>query len=277
MAKRFVRVVLFLSIVCFPSLLSAQTYEEWIEKSCDFTEKNDWVSAEAALKEAMHLEPGNPANFALLCNLGTVQRRQGKKQEALTSYTAALSLHPKSITILENRASLYTELGETDKAITDYNTLLALEPQHQEALFCRGLLYLSQKKFASAESDFDQILQINEKSVRARLGYAILEKTRGNYNESERIYSFLIDRMPREWELYEGRADLYFLMGKNARAMADINKVFVEGEPSAGLYVLRAKVKIAQYEKESAREDLAQARAMGYDAQVIDKLEEVCK
>ena len=83
--------------------------------------------------------------------------------------------------------------------------------------------------------------------------------------------------MPREWELYEGRADLYFLMGKNARAMADINKVFVEGEPSAGLYVLRAKVKIAQYEKESAREDLAQARAMGYDAQVIDELEEVCK
>ena len=45
--------------------LSAQTYEEWIEKSCDSVDKQDWVSAEEALKNAMREEPGNPANFAL--------------------------------------------------------------------------------------------------------------------------------------------------------------------------------------------------------------------
>ena len=276
MFKRFLFLVLLL--MCVEDLpLSAQTYEEWIEKSCDLVDKQDWVSAEEALKNAMREEPGNPANFALLCNLGTIQRRQGKKQEALLSYTAALSRHPKSVTILENRASLYSELGETDKAINDYNALLIVDPEHQEALYCRGLLYLSQKKFAAAEADFDKILQVNEKSVRARLGYAVMEKLRGNYTESERIYNYLISEMPREWVLYEGRADLYFLMGKNARAMADINKVFVESKPSASLYVLRAKVKIAQYEKEPAKEDLAKAKEMGYDAQIIDELLRMCE
>lgn len=276
MFKRFLFLVLLL--VCVVDLpLSAQTYEEWIEKSCDLVDKQDWVSAEEALKNAMREEPGNPANFALLCNLGTIQRRQGKKQEALLSYTAALSRHPKSVTILENRASLYSELGETDKAINDYNALLIVDPEHQEALYCRGLLYLSQKKFAAAEADFDKILQVNEKSVRARLGYAVMEKLRGNYTESERIYNYLISEMPRDWILYEGRADLYFLMGKNARAMADINKVFVESKPSASLYVLRAKVKIVQYEKESAYEDLQKAKEMGYDPQIVDELMKMCE
>ena len=66
-----------------------------------------------------------------------------------------------------------------------------------------------------AEQDFDKILEVNEKSVRARLGHAILEKMRGNYDESERIFNYLISEMPRDWILYEGRADLYFMMGKN--------------------------------------------------------------
>lgn len=276
MGKRFIFLSIFF-ISCGFGSLSAQTYEEWIQKSCDYFDKNDLVSAEEALKNAMREEPGNPANFALLCNLGTIQRRQGKKQEAIVSYTAALSRHPKSVTILENRASLYTELGEIDKAINDYNALLIVDPEHQEALYCRGLLYLSQKKFAAAEADFDKILQVNEKSVRARLGYAVMEKLRGNYTESERIYNYLISEMPRDWILYEGRADLYFLMGKNARAMADINKVFVESKPSASLYVLRAKVKIAQYEKESAYEDLQKAKEMGYDPQIVDELMKMCE
>ena len=220
----------------------AQSYEELIEKSYDFVDKGDLVSAEESLKAAMRKEPANPLNYALLTNLGTIQRRQGKLQEALISYTSALSGHTKNITILENRASLYTELGETEKALNDYNTLLIENPEHQEALYCRGLLH------------------------------AILEKMRGNYDESERIFNYLISEMPRDWILYEGRADLYFMMGKNARAMADIEKVFTESEPTANLYVLRGKIKLAQYEKERAALDFKKAESMGYNKEVIKEL-----
>ena len=230
----------------------AQTYEKFVEKSFDFLDKNDLVSAEESLRAAMRLEPGNPNNYALLMNLGTIQRRQGKLEDALLSYTAALSRHPNNEAILENRAGLYTEMGEIEKATNDYNALLILNPHHQEA--------------------FDKILEVNEKSVKGRLGHAILEKLRGNYDESERIFNYLISEMPREWILYEGRADLYFMMGKNARAMADINRVFVESTPTAALYVLRGKVKLAQYEKASAALDFKKAEDMGYDKTTIDEL-----
>lgn len=255
----------------------AQSYEELIEKSYDFLDKNDLVSAEESLRAAMRKEPGNPMNYALLTNLGSIQRRQGKLEEALLSYTAALSGRPENPTILTNRASLYSEMGETEKALNDYNALLIIEPANEEALYCRGLIYIQKKNYIWAEQDFDKILEINEKSVRARLGHAILEKMRGNYEESERIYNYLISQMPRDWILYEGRADVYFMMGKNARAMADINKVFVESTPTASLYVLRGKVKLAQYEKASAATDFLKAQEMGYDQAVIDELMKMTK
>ena len=94
----------------------AQSYEELIEKSYDFVDKGDLVSAEESLKAAMRKEPANPLNYALLTNLGTIQRRQGKLQEALISYTSALSGHTKNITILENRASLLYRIGRNRKS-----------------------------------------------------------------------------------------------------------------------------------------------------------------
>lgn len=271
--------LLSIFIVCLLTATGsyAQTYEQLIEKSYDFLDKNDLVSAEESLRSAMRKEPGNPMNYALLTNLGSIQRRQGKLEEALLSYTAALSGRPDNPTILENRASLYSELGDSEKALSDYNALLIVEPTNEEALYCRGLIYIQKKNYIWAEQDFDKILEINEKSVRARLGHAILEKMRGNYEESEKIFNYLIDQMPRDWLLYEGRADVYFMMGKNARAMADINKVFTESKPGASLYVLRGKVKLAQYEKTSAATDFQQALEMGYDPIVIEELMKMTK
>lgn len=257
--------------------MQAQTYEKYVEKSFDLLDQNDLVAAGESLKAAMRLEPANPNNYALLMNLGTIQRRQGLLDEALISYNAALSRHPQHETILENRAQLYTEMGEIEKALNDYNALLVINPDKQDALYARGILYLDQKDLLRAEEDFDRLLQVNEKSVNARLGFAILEKIRGNYFESERIFNYLISEMPREWRLYEERADLYFRMGKNARAMGDINKVFVESEPTASLYVLRGKVKLAQFEKPSAALDFKKALQMGYDKATIDTLLEMAK
>ena len=115
----------------------AQTYQEYIERSYDYLDNQDYFSAEECLRAAMRLEPANPNNYALLMNLGTIQRQQGKLEDAALSYTAALSGHPENETILENRASLYVEMNEVDKAMSDYNALLILNPLNQEALYYR--------------------------------------------------------------------------------------------------------------------------------------------
>jgi predicted Zn-dependent protease len=42
--------------------------------------------------------------------------------------------------------------------------------------------------------------------------------------------------------------------------------------PDAGLYVLRGKVKLAQYERENAALDFQKAKEMGYDPKAIEEL-----
>jgi len=253
--------------------LYAQTYEELISKSYDYEEKNDLSAAEECLKAAMRLEPANKLNFALLTNLGTIQRRQGHLDDALTSYTAALNQQPKNEMILENRAVLYTEMHNMELALNDYQTLLAINPLNEEALYQRGLLHIQSGDAILAEIDFERILEINPETVKGRLGIAILEKIRQNYTESETILDYLISKYPNYLLLYEERAELYFLTNRRRRAMTDLNKVFAETpNPSAELYVLRGRVKLAQFEKESAAIDFRKAQMLGYDAETIDNL-----
>lgn len=266
--------LIILAIFSISSItLNAQSYEDMIAKSYEYVDKNDLPAAEETLKAAMRLEPANRYNYALLTNLGTVQRRQGKFDDAIISYTAALSQQPKSDLILRNRAETYAEMGKTENALLDYETLLSIKPLDEDALYNRGLLHIQTENFLLAEADFERILELNPETEKGRMGFAILEKVRRNYSESEIIFNYLIDKYPCNWRLYEERAELYFLMDKKGRAMSDLNKVFAEvAEPSAELYVLRGRVKLAQYEKESAAIDFKKAQELGYDAGTIAAL-----
>ena len=251
----------------------AQTYEELISHSYDYVEKGDLPAAEESLKAAMRLEPANKLNFTLLSNLGTIQRRLGHLDDALLSYTAALAQQPKNEVILGNRATLYTEMGEMELAMGDYHTLLANNPLNEDALYQRALLHIQSENTLLAEIDFERILEINKESVKGRLGFAILEKVRQNYVECEEILNYLISKNPDYLLLYEERAELFFLTNRRSRAMTDLNKVFAETpNPSAEQYVLRGRIKLAQFEKESAAIDFRKALLLGYDAITIESL-----
>ena len=268
--KIFVLYVFFFFVA---GKICAQTYEELIQKSYDYVDIDDFQAAEECLKAAMRLEPANRYNYALLTNLGTIQRRQGHLDDALFSYTVALGQQPRNELILENRAALYTEMGETELALSDYQTLLVLNPLNEEALYQRGLLHIQTGNSLLAEADFERMMEINQETVKGRLGFAILEKVRENYAESEIILNYLIGKYPNYILLYEERAELYLLMNRRGRAITDINKVFAEtAYPSAELYVLRGRIKLAQFEKESAAIDFRKAQALGYDTATIEAL-----
>ena len=265
--------IVFIGIVLYGQSLQAQTFEELVIKSYEYSDSSDLPAAEESLKAAMRLEPANKLNFALLTNLGTIQRRQGKYEDALISYSAALSQRPKDEVILLNRAKLYTEVGEAEKAIFDYNTLIDIFPTHEEGLFSRGLLYINTGQYVLAETDFNFILKTYDDTFLGRFGYAILEKARGSYDNSEIIFDYLAEKYPDNMRIFEERAELYFLTKRNARAISDLNKVFASTtEPSAELYMLRGRIKLAQREKESAAIDFRKARDMGYDAETVERM-----
>ena len=257
-------------ISCFSVV--AQTYEEWIDSSFVALEHEKPLEAEAALLAALRLEPANKRNVLLWSNLGTIQREMGKHKEAMESYTIALAQNSKSATLLLNRAALFGEMDKPNDALTDYTAILLMEPDNENALYYRGLLYLQMGIPDLAEIDFQRLMDMDAESLMGRKGFATLEKLRGNYIEAEKIYNFLIDKHPKQRDLYIARAELYFITNRNARAMGDINKVIYDMGADPYCYYFRAKIKLALYERKSAAKDLIMAKEGGYP---IGDLEEV--
>ena len=50
-------------LVLFSLSLSAQSYDEWVNKSFDQLDNKELEAAAESLKSAMRVEPGNPQNF----------------------------------------------------------------------------------------------------------------------------------------------------------------------------------------------------------------------
>ena len=255
--------ILLLEGRCLP----AQNIQDWLSQSFVYIEQNKLDSAEIALKTVLRNDPVNPINPFLLNNLGTIQRRMGKFDEALISYTTALGHYPANQVFLESRASLFAEMGQAHNAIVDYSALLDANPENEEALYQRGLLYLQIKNTDLAEEDFRKMFDLNPNGLYARRGFASLAKFRGDYVEAEKIYNYLLDKEPEDFNLYAGRAELYLLMEKPGKAYSDINRAIrLAGEDSHNpyLYIIRYRAKLLLREDESAFKDLRKAISLGY-------------
>jgi tetratricopeptide (TPR) repeat protein len=262
--------LIFLSI-CHP--VFGQTYDEWIELSFRYVDTNLLDSAETALKNALRIEPANQLNPFIFNNLGTIQRRMGKMEDALFSYSAALARHPKNETFLHERASLFSETGQFQNALVDYNVLLENNPNNLEALYQRGLLYLTLKNFEQAENDFARMLELNPNSLFARLGFASLYKINGNYEGAEKTYYYILDKEPENAAAYAGRAELYLLWEKPGKTVSDVNKAIrLSKEENPYLYIIRSKARLLLHEKKAAEEDIDKALSLGYDRTEAENL-----
>lgn len=264
-------------LLCTIGSITAQTYEDLVNKSFDFAEQKDYEGAETTLKQAMRLEPDNPINPVLLVNLGTYQRHLGKFEEALIAYNAAIAKSPKPETVLQSRAALYCEMGNYDNALIDYSAILSKNPQNIEALYRRALVFLTRGGLLDAENDFNKILAIDSENMAAKAGLAMLLKHREQWEEAEVAYTYLLSKNKDNAELYFQRAECYFNQKKLARTLEDLSKASSFGYNGLSLHILRGKVRLAQYDKISAKEEFNKASTLGADKSIIEPLLKLCR
>jgi len=255
----------------------SQTYEELVAKSLDYSEAGEYAAAEEALKQALRKEPGNQANVLLLTNLGTVQRQLGKKQEALISYTSALSKYPQNAFVLRNRAALLCEIDSLDAAMRDYNVIISLDEKNYEAFYRRGLIYMAQKNLLAAEADFEEAIKIRPTYLPAHNSLLFTMKSREDWEEAEDKYSDLIYKYKDVAEFYIGRAECYLNMKKLARAGDDLKKAVDLKPDDPLLYIIRGQLRLQQFDKLNAKLDFEKALELGADKQLVADFVNLCK
>lgn len=263
MKKRyfFMLIVAIWTINC--SILHAQTYDELISQSFDYLEADSLPKAEELLRDALRREPGNPGNGLLLLNMGTIQRRQGKLQEAADSYTIGLGFLPGNLALLNSRAQLLAEMERYAEAIDDYTSVIVAEPKNEDALYERALCRLMRQDTLGARLDLEQIDQFNPQSAKSRLGMAYVYKAQQMWREASELYDVLIERNPGSASLLRDRAEVYYYANRMGAAFDDINRSIDINPHDPYSYVLRAQIRYARGDKEFARRDLNQALELG--------------
>ena len=243
MMKR-IKLILIAVFACFQ--LSAQTYDELITRAMNAVESDSLYQAETWFKKALQLEPANMRNALLFSNLGTIQRRMGKNQEALESYSLALNLTPYSITMLLNRASLYLDMDYLDKAYVDYCNVIDLDAKNQDALGFRAYIYMRRRQYQDARNDYQKLLEVVPGDKTARIGMAMVNQKLQRYRESLEEFNRLIVDYPKDVSLLKARAELEVEMNTLELALLDLESAVKMAPNDAEIYVMCGDIYLAQ-------------------------------
>ncbi|MEI7675493.1 MAG: hypothetical protein WCJ03_01825 [Bacteroidales bacterium] len=263
------RISFILIVALTYTLVSAQTYKEWLDRSYLAADGKDWVSAVDCLRNALRAEPANPQNAWLLSNMGTMQRNMDNKDAARQSYTNGLLFAPNSVTLLLNRAALLLEMDSLTAALSDYNSVILLEEKNVEALVSRGEICLALNDTVAARRDFETVIKLDSHNLRALSGSALQKKIVGQYVESEKIYNLLISQLPDNQSLLFNRAELYYLNQKFPKALTDVNKVIKLSDQDPLNYFLRGKIHFSLYEQKLAYQDFLKSKELGYRSEEL--------
>jgi tetratricopeptide (TPR) repeat protein len=98
---------------------------------------------------------------------------QGKLDEAMRDFDAAIGLDPKDALAYNNRAFLWHEKNELDRAIADLTEAIRIDPMPRMKAgpvnlhFNRAMILLQKKEYDRAIADFDRAIALDAKDAQA--------------------------------------------------------------------------------------------------------------
>lgn len=270
-------VLILCSIFSSVCALQAQSYNEIVEQAMGCVKKDSLVQAEQLFRKALKLEPNNARNALLFSNLGTVQKRLGKTDEAIESYTLALNIIPYSTAMLLNRAALYLEKDLLQKAYLDYCNVIDLVPKNQEARLFRAYIYMQRREYKEARVDYNVVLGQDVKNKTARIGLAMLDEKEGRFQSAMDAMNRLVSDYPQDVSVWKMRANMEWEHGQLDAALYDLDEVLKLDARDAASYVMKGDIYLEQKKKSDAREAYEKAITFGVSrAELLEKLKQ-CK
>ena len=121
-------------------------------------------------RSSLHLK-GTPLDLELAkhyLDAGFAEQRQGRLEDAITSYNRAIELNPRFAQAYHNRADVYHRKGELRQAIAGYSTAIAIDPNHISAHNDRAVTYYKLGEVDRAIAGFKTVLSIDPDHRNAR-------------------------------------------------------------------------------------------------------------
>ena len=192
----------------------------------------DWVGADASLKRALALEPGNAT---VLLNSAGLAFTLGRFEEGLALGRQAVELDPLSVPAHHYLGLTAWYAGRPDEAVAAFKKALELNPEYPAAHTFLGQVYLAQSHPQQALAEMEREPEPGWRVYGLALAYHALGRKKESdaaLAESIAKYRAIAAFQIAEVYAFRGEADRAFEWLERAYAQRDPGLAFIKGDPS---------------------------------------------
>jgi tetratricopeptide (TPR) repeat protein len=194
--------------------------QDFIDRGLAYLAKGDTDNAISEFTFAIVINPRSPAVFI---NRGDAYRAKGEYDRAIHDYDEAIRLDPKISGAYLTRGDAYQTKGDNDRAIADYDQAIRLDPKHAAAYNNRGYAYLAKGDNDRAIADFDQAIRLDPDDATPYGNRGEAYRVKGDHDRAITDLDAAIRLDPTSPAAYTNRGLAYEKKGDRERARADFN------------------------------------------------------
>jgi Bardet-Biedl syndrome 4 protein len=187
--------------------------QNWYIHLC-FTRK-DYQECMTAIEEQLRASKGQ-SEYALYVK-ALVMRHQGRIEESLTTFQAALCLNPTSINNLKQVGRSLFLLGKHKNALDVFSEAEKLSPEDREVFHSQGMCFLYLKQYDNAVEAFETANSIQRYEA-TFIQLARVYRLLGKEEEALRCYMDALEGSPENAEILTAIGLLFLRLGNNTKA-----------------------------------------------------------
>ena len=225
-------------------------------RSVEHLEKEEWLQAEACLKEALQYVPDRPS---LLNNLSVALLRLGKYSEAERVIAQVLSLEPAAPEGWANSGELCNLRGQHEAALEKFDTALTLAPDYVQAQVNRGIALNDLKRNDVALQCFDQVILRHPDHAEAWMNRGNALTALRKHQAASECYDRAIQLKPKTAANFVNRARASIALGLYPAAVVDADRAIALKPGYAAAYLCRGNAQLALGQFSTALESFDKA------------------
>ncbi len=225
-----------------------------------FSQTRIWKNSDTLWTHTLKYYDSTPLPFR---NRGNYFRDQGKVQEAMDDYDAALDLKADDDGIFNSRGKLFFNQKKYREALQDYNKAIELDNSKGEYWVNRGASKAALGMYQDALQDVTRGLELEPGQASGYLNRSLLYSTTGQNEKAIEDIETYLKIEPTHAELWYEAGRLKRMLKRPKDALPDLNQA-IRLKPGMGVFYLeRSKTHFELNNRAQARQDMEQARQLG--------------
>ena len=161
---------------------------------------SDWKNGLSLWSQTLKHVPNSPGVHS---NLGRAYFEDGKLEEAVNEFKAAIEIDPKAYKAHYNLGLAYEKKDLIPEAVQAYETTIRINPGFTDAHFNLGNIYARSGLLAEAERAYQAALEIDPKDTTARNNLGVIYARQGKLDQAIMHWQVILEIEPSNQEVKE--------------------------------------------------------------------------